>query len=193
MFDLENHAGTPIYVHAKVCVIDDVWACAGSANLNRRSWSHDRELSCAVLDDTRDEREPRDPAGLGDGARRFARDLRLRLLREHLDRGRGDDADLLDPDDAVAGRDRGRGRRWTPGTAVAGSARGRPDGCVRTGPKAAGRGRGCGRYRPTGSCTTRTGGRCGTACTGGGEGRVRPIGVDGGRRMSAGHVQASAA
>ena len=101
VFDLENAAGTPIYVHAKVCVIDDVWACAGSANLNRRSWSHDGELSCAVLDDTRDDREPRDPSGLGDGARRFARDLRLTLLREHLDRADGDDADLLDPDDAV--------------------------------------------------------------------------------------------
>ncbi len=102
VFDLENHAGTPVYVHAKLCVVDDVWACAGSANLNRRSWSHDSELSCAVLDDTRDEREPRDPAGLGDGARRVARDLRLRLLREHLDREPDDDADLLDPDAAVA-------------------------------------------------------------------------------------------
>ena len=101
VFDLENHAGTPIYVHAKVSVIDDVWACTGSANLNRRSWSHDSELSCAVLDDTRDERAPRDPGGLGDGARRYARDLRLRLMREHLDRAEGDDDDLLDPDDAV--------------------------------------------------------------------------------------------
>ena len=101
VFDLENHDNTPVYVHAKVCVVDDVWACAGSANLNRRSWSHDGELSCAVLDETPDEREPRDPAGLGDGARRFARDLRLTLLREHLDRPEGDDADLLDPDDAV--------------------------------------------------------------------------------------------
>jgi len=101
VFDLENHDGAPVYVHAKVCVVDDVWACAGSANLNRRSWSHDGELSCAVLDDTRDEREPHDPAGLGDGARRLARDLRLTLLREHLDRDEGDDADLLDPDDVV--------------------------------------------------------------------------------------------
>jgi phosphatidylserine/phosphatidylglycerophosphate/cardiolipin synthase-like enzyme len=26
IYDLENEDGTPIYVHAKVCVIDDVWA-----------------------------------------------------------------------------------------------------------------------------------------------------------------------
>ncbi len=102
VFDLENHEGTPIYVHAKVCVIDDVWCSVGSDNFNRRSWTHDSELSCAVLDGTRDEREPRDPAGLGDGARRFPRDLRLALMREHLDRAAGDDADLLDPAGAVA-------------------------------------------------------------------------------------------
>ena len=101
VFDLENHEGTPVYVHAKVAVIDDTWACVGSANLNRRSWSHDSELSVAVLDGTRDEREPADPGGHGDGARSFARDLRLELLREHLDRRQGDDADLVDPADAV--------------------------------------------------------------------------------------------
>ena len=101
VYDLENHEGTPVYVHAKVAVVDDTWACAGSANLNRRSWTHDSELSVAVLDEARDGREPRDPGGLGDGARRFARDLRLTLLREHLDRGLGDDADLLDPDGTV--------------------------------------------------------------------------------------------
>ena len=92
-----------MYVHAKVCVIDDVWACVGSDNFNRRSWTHDSELSCAVLDDTRDERIPQDPAGHGDGARVFARDLRLRLLREHLDRsddGSEDDG-LIDPDEVV--------------------------------------------------------------------------------------------
>ena len=52
VFDVENHEGTPVYVHAKVCVIDDIWATVGSDNLNRRSWTHDSELSCAVLDDT---------------------------------------------------------------------------------------------------------------------------------------------
>ena len=94
-YDLENEHGTAIYVHAKVVVIDDVLAMIGSDNMNRRSWTHDSELSMAVLDEQRDEREPRDPAGLGDGARRFARDLRLRLWREHL--GATSDEGLLDP------------------------------------------------------------------------------------------------
>ncbi|MFK4222484.1 phospholipase D family protein [Streptomyces sp. NPDC019890] len=86
VYGLENHAGTPVYVHAKVCVIDDVWASVGSDNINLRSWTHDSELNCAVLDQSADLREPRDPGGLGDGARCYARDLRLRLSREHLDR-----------------------------------------------------------------------------------------------------------
>jgi phosphatidylserine/phosphatidylglycerophosphate/cardiolipin synthase-like enzyme len=67
-YGLENHAGTPVYVHAKVCVIDDVWACVGSDNFNRRSWSHDSELSSVVLDED------------------YALDLRLTLAAEHLDR-----------------------------------------------------------------------------------------------------------
>jgi phosphatidylserine/phosphatidylglycerophosphate/cardiolipin synthase-like enzyme len=105
VYGVENAAGVPIYVHAKVCVVDDVWASVGSDNLNRRSWTHDSELSCAVVDEERDSREPRDPAGLGDGARIFARNLRLTLAREHLGRGQGDDLDLVDPAqffDAVA-------------------------------------------------------------------------------------------
>lgn len=103
VFDVENHAGTPVYVHAKVCVVDDVWACVGSDNFNRRSWTHDSELSCAVIDDTHDERSPTDPAGRGDGARVFARDLRLRLLREHLDRAAdgSEDEGLVDPASVV--------------------------------------------------------------------------------------------
>lgn len=99
VLDVENHDGEPVYVHSKVCIIDDVWASIGSDNFNRRSWTHDSELTAAVLDERRDEREPRDPAGLGDGARVFARDLRLRLWREHLDRT--DDEGLLDPEQAV--------------------------------------------------------------------------------------------
>jgi phosphatidylserine/phosphatidylglycerophosphate/cardiolipin synthase-like enzyme len=75
IYGVENHAGTPVYVHAKVCVIDDEWASVGSDNFNRRSWTHDSELSVAVWDTTR----------TADGARRYARELRLTLAREHLD------------------------------------------------------------------------------------------------------------
>jgi phosphatidylserine/phosphatidylglycerophosphate/cardiolipin synthase-like enzyme len=97
VYDLENTDGTPIYVHAKVCVVDDTWLEVGSDNLNRRSWTHDSELSCALLDATPDEREPRHPAGDGDHARKLARETRLRLWREHLGRADGDDEDLVDP------------------------------------------------------------------------------------------------
>ncbi|MBE1548769.1 phosphatidylserine/phosphatidylglycerophosphate/cardiolipin synthase-like enzyme [Mycobacterium sp. OAS707] len=87
VFDVENREGTPVYVHSKVCVLDDEWACIGSDNFNRRSWTHDSELSCAVVDES--------------GA--FARDLRLRLLREHLDRAAdgSEDGGLVDAASAV--------------------------------------------------------------------------------------------
>ncbi len=61
VYDLENHQGTPVYVHAKVVIVDDVWAMVGSDNLNRRSWSHNSELSIGVLDAELDAREPADP------------------------------------------------------------------------------------------------------------------------------------
>lgn len=97
VYDLENLEGTPIYVHAKICIIDDVWLEVGSDNLNRRSWTHDSELSCSILDATLDPRQPADPGGLGEGARLLARQTRLTLWREHLGRGEGDDEDLVDP------------------------------------------------------------------------------------------------
>jgi phosphatidylserine/phosphatidylglycerophosphate/cardiolipin synthase-like enzyme len=95
VYDLEAESGWPIYVHAKVCVIDDVWMAVGSDNLNRRSWTNDSEASCAVIDEEIDSREPRDPGGLGDGARVLARVTRLRLWREHA--ALTDDDVLLDP------------------------------------------------------------------------------------------------
>ncbi len=70
VYGVENAAGTPIYVHAKVCLVDDAWASIGSDNFNRRSWTHDSELSAVVVDTA--------------GA--HARDLRLTLAAEHLDR-----------------------------------------------------------------------------------------------------------
>jgi phosphatidylserine/phosphatidylglycerophosphate/cardiolipin synthase-like enzyme len=50
VYGLENEAGTPVYVHSKICIVDDTWSIIGSGNFNRRSWTHDSELSCAVLD-----------------------------------------------------------------------------------------------------------------------------------------------
>ncbi|GAA2477026.1 phospholipase D family protein [Terrabacter carboxydivorans] len=67
VYGVENPQGTPVYVHAKVCVIDDEWASVGSDNFNRRSWTHDSELSAAVAHDG------------------YARALRQWLAREHLD------------------------------------------------------------------------------------------------------------
>ena len=101
LLDIETADGTPIYVHAKVAIIDDVWASIGSANLNRRSWTHDSELTLAVLDGEADGRSASELAGTGDRAHRFARELRLQLMREHLDRPDGDDADLIHPAQAV--------------------------------------------------------------------------------------------
>jgi phosphatidylserine/phosphatidylglycerophosphate/cardiolipin synthase-like enzyme len=98
-FDIENAAGTPIYVHAKVCIVDDVWFTCGSDNINRRSWTNDSELTCAVLDPTLDVREPQQLDDFGDGARRLPRELRLQLWGEHLGRA-PDDAALLDPVEA---------------------------------------------------------------------------------------------
>jgi phosphatidylserine/phosphatidylglycerophosphate/cardiolipin synthase-like enzyme len=102
IYDRENDDGVPVYVHAKACVVDDVWCTIGSDNVNRRSWTHDSELTIGILDDVRDQREPVDPAGLGDGARTFARDLRLLLWTEHLGRAADDVADLIDPETGFA-------------------------------------------------------------------------------------------
>jgi phosphatidylserine/phosphatidylglycerophosphate/cardiolipin synthase-like enzyme len=130
VYDLENEQGTPIYVHAKAVTIDDVWAMVGSANLNRRSWTHDSEVACAVLDQERDPRQPTDPGGLGDGARVFARELRLRLWREHL--GLADDADDAGVLDPVAGFDLWRATAAKLETWQDGGCRGpRPPGRIR--------------------------------------------------------------
>lgn len=98
LYELENSRGTPVYVHSKVCIVDDTWAAVGSANANRRSWTHDSELTAAVVDDL-NERETRDSSP---PEASFARDLRLRLWREHLDRAEDDHHDLLDPDQGAA-------------------------------------------------------------------------------------------
>ena len=97
--DLETEAGVPVYVHAKVCIVDDVWFTCGSDNFNLRSWTNDSEITCAVVDGTRDDREPADLSGVGDGARVLARELRLQLWAEHLGLDPADPR-LLDPGQA---------------------------------------------------------------------------------------------
>lgn len=62
-----------IFIHAKVAIVDDVWATIGSANLNRRGFCFDSEINLAVID-----------TEVADRGRRFARDLRLELWQEHL-------------------------------------------------------------------------------------------------------------
>jgi phosphatidylserine/phosphatidylglycerophosphate/cardiolipin synthase-like enzyme len=87
VYDLVNEAGTPIYVHAKVCVVDDEWMTCGSDNFNRRSWTHDSEATCAVVD--RDGRLPQR--------------VRAGLWAEHLG---------CPPDDAESVAIEGAASRW---------------------------------------------------------------------------------
>jgi phosphatidylserine/phosphatidylglycerophosphate/cardiolipin synthase-like enzyme len=57
----------PLYVHAKVGIVDDAWLTIGSANLNDHSLFNDTEMNVVACD----------------GA--LARDTRLRLWSEHLE------------------------------------------------------------------------------------------------------------
>jgi phosphatidylserine/phosphatidylglycerophosphate/cardiolipin synthase-like enzyme len=83
-YGIENHEGTPVYVHAKVCVLDDHWVTIGSDNFCRRSWTNDSELTAAIVDEAGDE----------DG---LARRLRLALAAEHLDLDDETVTDCVDP------------------------------------------------------------------------------------------------
>ena len=74
----------PLYVHAKVAVVDDRWLIVGSANLNAHSLFNDTEM-CVVTDDAA-----------------LARDTRVRLWAEHLE---------LDEDEVA--RRRARRHWWT--------------------------------------------------------------------------------
>ena len=57
----------PIYVHAKVAIVDDEWLTVGSANLNEHSLFNDSEVNVVVRNE------------------KLARDTRLRLWSEHLE------------------------------------------------------------------------------------------------------------
>ena len=64
-----HHAGTtaPVYVHAKVGIVDDRWLTIGSANLNEHSLLNDSEMNVLTCDAD------------------LARDTRLRLWSEHTE------------------------------------------------------------------------------------------------------------
>jgi phosphatidylserine/phosphatidylglycerophosphate/cardiolipin synthase-like enzyme len=57
----------PIYVHAKVAIIDDLWSTVGSGNLNNRGMRDDTEMNVATLN------------------AELARGLRMLLWAEHLE------------------------------------------------------------------------------------------------------------
>lgn len=62
----------PLYVHAKVGIVDDAWLTIGSANLNDHSLFNDSEMNIVSCDPM------------------LARDTRLRLWSEHLERPIGE-------------------------------------------------------------------------------------------------------
>ncbi|MFL5832787.1 MAG: phospholipase D-like domain-containing protein, partial [Solirubrobacterales bacterium] len=72
LFSRTGDVTGPLYVHAKVGIVDDAWLTIGSANLNEHSLFNDSEMNVVTCD-----------AGL-------ARSTRLRLWSEHL---AGQDAD----------------------------------------------------------------------------------------------------
>ncbi|TML89567.1 MAG: phospholipase [Actinobacteria bacterium] len=63
----QRDAGLPVYVHAKIGIVDDAWLTLGSANLNEHSLFNDTEMNVVC----------RDP--------RIVRAARLRLWAEHLE------------------------------------------------------------------------------------------------------------
>jgi phosphatidylserine/phosphatidylglycerophosphate/cardiolipin synthase-like enzyme len=80
------HAGTeqrtdPLYVHAKIAIVDDRWLTVGSANLNEHSLFNDTEMNVVTCDAA------------------LARQTRLELWAEHLGRSLSDLAG--DPSDVV--------------------------------------------------------------------------------------------
>lgn len=81
-----------IFVHSKLWIIDDIFACIGSANMNERSMTHDSELSAFIIDGFTDR-----------SARRFAKDLRIQLWSDHLGLAGSAAARLLldNPDEAL--------------------------------------------------------------------------------------------
>ncbi|KAI0755244.1 phospholipase D [Daedaleopsis nitida] len=86
-----------VYIHGKVCIVDDRLAIIGSANINERSQRGDRDSEiAAVIRDT--DMLDCTMAGKPFKVGRFAHTLRVRLMREHL----GVDVDSIYEEDLMA-------------------------------------------------------------------------------------------
>ncbi|CCL98408.1 uncharacterized protein FIBRA_00405 [Fibroporia radiculosa] len=86
-----------VYIHGKVCIVDDRLAIIGSANINERSQRGDRDSEiAAVIRDT--DMIDCTMAGKPFKVGRFAHTLRVRLMREHI----GVDVDKMYEDDLMA-------------------------------------------------------------------------------------------
>lgn len=84
-----------IYVHDKLLIVDDQVAIIGSANINDRSLLGDRDSEVAVRIEDADELDiilGRAPWTVG----RFAHELRIKLMRQHLGDDSIDITDILD-------------------------------------------------------------------------------------------------
>lgn len=93
-----------IYIHAKLILVDDVFAAVGSTNFNRRSFEHDGEIHAFALPQAL-KRDPLNPALR----------VRCRIWAEHLGLPPEMGLSLLaDPASALAYFDRSwyRGSRW---------------------------------------------------------------------------------
>jgi phosphatidylserine/phosphatidylglycerophosphate/cardiolipin synthase-like enzyme len=78
----DGRQSAPVYVHAKVGIVDDAWMTVGSANLNEHSLFNDTEVNVVVEDPE------------------LVKQTRLRLWAEHLQRPvadvAGDPTDVID-------------------------------------------------------------------------------------------------
>jgi phosphatidylserine/phosphatidylglycerophosphate/cardiolipin synthase-like enzyme len=70
-----TESGQPIYVHAKIMIVDDVLLRIGSSNIDRRSMGFDTECDVAIT-------------ATDDGTRRLIGHIRTTLLAEHLGRSK---------------------------------------------------------------------------------------------------------
>ena len=74
LYHPQTVGGTPIYVHAKILIVDDCWLRIGSSNMNNRSMRLDTECDVTI-----------DATASDPQAGRKIADLRASLLAEHLD------------------------------------------------------------------------------------------------------------